>query len=233
LALFPFALIFWILGTEYIQYLILGSPEEQYVVKLSQNPTDYLLLPIISLSYLFVGLTENPNIPLSAWSFIAWIITIAIADFVFSLTHYTAHTHPSIRKLHLVHHEYRKEDLNTMANFYAEVTDSFIMNSTFFTYGILTVLFSQHTIGLKEFLMVGGHTHHKYPTNTLTLSYFFEYELIDMILNQVRMSNYHNEHHNHVEKNYGGFGFFSDEFIKNTCDQIKSLIIPKEEKKIK
>jgi len=62
-------------------------------------------------------------------------------------------------------------------------------------------------------------------------SIFFEYEFIDMIMNAVRLSNYHNEHHNYVEKNYGAFGFVSDEMCIKMYHFCKNLVIPKVERK--
>jgi len=174
MVVYPFIYVFWLLGTEYLQYMILGKPEEKYEIKASNNPTtDFLVLPIVSSVWFLFGITQRPELSFTPWSFVAWVLMMIHADILFGIAHYMSHSVPSIRKLHLVHHEYRKEDLNTMANFYSEIYDTLIMNLTNFTNVILTVYFAQQSVCIKEILHVATSTHHKYVTNTSHLFYFF------------------------------------------------------------
>jgi len=67
-------------------------------------------------------------------------------------------------------------------------------------------------VGFKDFSLSAGFTHHKYPTHQMTLNWFFEFELIDMIMDRVRLSNYHNAHHNLLDQNFSLYGFVPDSF---------------------
>jgi hypothetical protein len=214
----------WVLTNEYLQYLFLGGKDETFVIKFSPNPTDYLLVIIFSLVYIFVGLTLPPNIPITARNFGFWIAMLIMFDFIFGILHYWSHTIPWIRKYHLLHHEYRKEDLNTIANYYADLIDSFLMNVPNIFLGLAHVWFVQNPVGIKEFFNTAVYTHHKYPTNQLTLIYYFEFELIDMVLGGVRMANYHNAHHKLVDQNFSGWGIFNDKMIIDCTKTLSSAL---------
>jgi len=163
----------WLVITEYLQYLFLGEKNETFVVKFSPNPTDYLFTIIVAGTYIFVGLTLPPNLPLSAGTFGFWAVILIIIDFMFGFFHYLTHTVPSLRKLHLLHHEYRKEDLNTLANYYADLIDTLLMNIANIVLSFASVWFVQNPVVIKEIFTTAMHTHHKYPTHQLTFFYFF------------------------------------------------------------
>jgi sterol desaturase/sphingolipid hydroxylase (fatty acid hydroxylase superfamily) len=205
----------WIIITEYFQYFLLGSKDEKFVIKYSRNPTDYLNVPVLGSVYIFVGYILPLNLPINAGTFFFWSIMNVMIDFVFGITHYWTHSIPWLRKLHLRHHEYRREDLNTMANYFAEFTDAFIMNLTNIVLAFLTVLFRQNPVVIKELFTNGVHTHHKYPTHQLTHYYWFEFELIDMMLGRNREANFHNAHHHHTDKFFSFVGLVSDEVFIN------------------
>lgn len=223
LVLYPFVVSFWLISTEYIQYLLLGSPNESYVVKLSSNPTDFLLTPIIAATYILVGLTLPQNLSITPYTFLFFIAMFIFTDWIFGISHYWLHTVPFLRKLHLVHHDYKKEDLNTIANFYADFWDSLLMNITNILFSLATVLFVQNPVVIKEIVYIAFSTHHKYPTNTITCFYFFELEVIDMITSNLRMSNFHNAHHNEVDAFYALFGLFPDTHFVNLSDSLKKV----------
>jgi len=191
LVIFPFLAIFWILCAEYLQYLFLGSKDETYVIKVSKNPTDFLLLPVIVSTYIFVGLFLPSNLAISPWTFIFWIMSVIFIDGSFGIIHYLSHIYPALRKLHMVHHEYRKEDLNSVATFYADILDSFLTNFPNIIFSIMTVWLSVNPIVIKEAILNSLFIHHKYPNNQMTLMYYFEFDLIDMIMNRTRLSYYH------------------------------------------
>jgi len=144
-------------------------------------------------------------------------------DWTSGILHYWLHTVPVLRPLHMVHHEYKREDLNTMANFYADFWDSLIMNITNIAFSIATVVFAQNPVIIKDILYIGASTHHKYPTNTFTCFYYFELEVIDIITGNTRISNYHNAHHNEVDAYYGVYGLFHDDHFINITNSLKKV----------
>jgi len=223
-------LAFLLVITEYIQFRILGAKDEEYVLKFSPNPLDYSLVPVISLAFFFAGILHNPIQSIdSPWTFVSWVIIMLISDFVAGFFHFLEHNHPAILKNHLLHHEYRKADLNTVANFYADIIDSTIMSTTFFMYAIILAIFGPHSVGFKEFSLSAAFTHHKYPTHQMTLNWFFEFELIDMIMNRVRLSNYHNAHHNLVDQNFSVYGFVPDSVYTNLNSYLE--FVPKKDRR--
>jgi len=214
---------FWTVGSEYLQYLYLGEKDETYIIKMSTNPTDFLAVPITGVLFLMVGLTLQipPLTPVT--SFIFWLSMMIFSDFIFGFTHIITHFQPYLRKLHMMHHQYKREHLNCFAVFYSELFDAIIMNIVAFTNSFFTLAFSQNTIALKEWLFMGLHSHHKYPTNQLTLIYFFEFELIDMAMNQLRLANYHNMHHHNVDQNYSIFGLVSDNLLAKLYNYMRNV----------
>jgi sterol desaturase/sphingolipid hydroxylase (fatty acid hydroxylase superfamily) len=224
LAFYPFLVAFWLIITEYIQFRVLGNPNESYVIKISNNPTDFLLTPIIAATYILVGLYLPQNLPITPYTYLFFVAMVIFVDWFFGITHYWLHTVPFLRKLHLVHHEYKKEDLNTMANFYADFWDSLAMNITNVAFSIATVLFVQNPIIIKELIYIAFSTHHKYPTNTFTSFYFFEIEVIDMITSNIRMSDFHNAHHNEVDSYFALFGLFNDNHFVSITNSLKKVL---------
>jgi len=146
-----------------------------------------------------------------------------VSEFTFGILHALAHIHPYLRKQHMVHHEYKREDLNTFAHFYSEFSDSVLMNIPGFTNAILMVLFSTGSVPFKEIVISLNYTHHKYPTHQMNLGYFFEFDVIDMIMDRVRLCNFHNIHHYLADRNYSTYGFVSDEVLFKVLNGIKNL----------
>lgn len=212
----------WQTFNEYLQYSLFKEPDETYVIKISNNLSDFLNLPVFLITnfYIWVFYTEPADM-FTPWSLFYWVAVMLFSEFAFGIIHTLSHTIPSLRKLHMVHHEYRREDLNTFANFYADISDSLLMNIVGFINAIFTVTFSFSSVIFKELAMGLGYTHHKYPTHLMTLGYFFEFEVIDMIMERVRLCNYHNVHHHLLDRNFGTYGFISDEVIFKAIDGIK------------
>jgi len=213
----------WVLTTEYLQYLFLGGKDETFVIKFSPHPTDYILAIIASVIYIFVGLTLPPNLPITARNFGFWVVMLIMFDFIFGLLHYWSHIIPWLRKLHLIHHEYGK-DLNSMANFYADLIDSFLMNIPNIFLAVAHIWFVQNPVVIKEIFINGAYNHHKYPTNQITLIYFFEFELIDMVLGGVRLVNYHKDHHTLVDQNFSLWGIFNDKLFIDCTKTLSSAL---------
>jgi sterol desaturase/sphingolipid hydroxylase (fatty acid hydroxylase superfamily) len=202
--------------------MILGEKDETYVIKLSNNPSDFFLFPIITSAFVLVAFyNPNPHI-FTPVCFLVWALILVTVDFTFGFLHTLCHTHPYLRKLHMVHHEYRREDLNSFATFYSDFTDALFMNTPGMTNAILSVMFSLGPLPLNEMGISLGHTHHKYPNHQMTLCYFFEFDLIDMIMDRVRLSNYHHLHHHLTDQNFGVYGFISDEILLKGNQYIKS-----------
>jgi len=215
-------LSFWQTSNEYLQYLLFREPDESYVIKISNNFSDFLNLPIFMVANFYIWtFYKEPADMLNPWGLVYWVGIMLFSELSFGIAHTLCHTHPYLRKLHMIHHEYRREDLNTFANFYADITDSLLMNIVGFINAILTVVFSMSSLTFKEVGMGLGYTHHKYPTHLMTLGYFFEFEVIDMIMDRVRLCNYHNVHHHLLDRNFGTYGFVSDEVIMKSLNAIK------------
>jgi sterol desaturase/sphingolipid hydroxylase (fatty acid hydroxylase superfamily) len=188
-------------------------------------------MPVIASTYIYVGLTIPSNLAITPLTFIFWITTVLLMDGCFGFIHYLNHITPALRKLHMVHHEYRKEDLNSAANFYADILDSFLMNIPNIMFSILTVWLSVNPIVIKEGVYNALFIHHKYPNNQMTLLYYFEFELIDIIMNRARMNYYHNVHHQQLEKNYSFWGFISDNSIIQLHQYMKRVLYLPHDKK--
>jgi hypothetical protein len=219
----------WILSTEYLQYLLLGRKDETFVIKFSPHLSDYTLAFVLAGTYIFVGYTLPLNIPINSGTFIFWVCMTVTLDFVFGITHYWTHKIPALRKIHLLHHEYRREDLNTIANYFSELSDSFLMNIPNVILSIFTVWFRQNPVVIKDIFTNAMHTHHKYPTHQLTHYYFFEFELIDMVTGRVRQANFHNSHHNVVDQYFSIVGIISDEVIVY-CNNVLVKLLPRSNK---
>jgi len=221
--LYPYLVVIWITAAEYLQYILLGDKNETFVIKLSKNPSDFFLFPIVTSSHLCVAIfnpyTSEIFTPVCIFY---WVLLMLASDLSFGFLHILCHTHPYLRKLHMVHHEYRREDLNSFATFYSDFTDALFMNVPGMVSAILTIMFSVGTLPFKELGLSMGYLHHKYPTYQLTVGYFFEFELIDMIMNRVRLSNFHNLHHNLLDQNFSIFGFLSDEAIFKVNQFVKN-----------
>jgi len=203
--------------------MLTRDDNETYVIKLSNNPYDFLLFPLaISSNVVMAIFYENTTEIMTPEIIFLLVLIMMGTDLIFGCLHHFCHNNPYMRKLHMVHHEYRKEDLNTFANFYSEFTDALIMTISGWYDIILIFMLSMGTLPFKEVMMVVGQSHHKYANHHMSLYYFFEFELIDMIMDRVRFSSFHNEHHTHLDKNFGIYGVISDEVVIKVNQYIKN-----------
>jgi sterol desaturase/sphingolipid hydroxylase (fatty acid hydroxylase superfamily) len=223
IAIYPYVLAVWSTGTEFLQYMILGDQDEPYVIKLSNNPSDFLLFPIITTAYLsipyFYQYTSEILTPVCIF---LWVLYMITGDLAFGLLHKLCHTHPYLRKLHMVHHEYRREDLNTFANFYSDFIDALFMNVPGMITALQTIMFSTGTMPLKEITVSLTFVHHKYSNHHMMLGYLFEWDLIDMIMDRVRVSDFHHLHHTLLDQNFSALGFISDEVLIKVYQYLKN-----------
>eukprot|EP00759_Apiculatamorpha_spiralis_P040115 PhF_6_TR38749/c0_g1_i1/m.58015 len=217
--LFPLVNGTWMILVEYTQYLLFAGPTEKYVVKMGSHWYDYTLIPIASATFFFYGSMTDMGQQLAdsdgnqAATFLWFLPSMLVIDIVFGVTHYVTHKIPSLWKLHAVHHQYKREDLNSFGNFYAEVSDSFLMNAPFLISLIITGLCKQSYFANMELIYVAALTHNKYTDNQMNLMVFWEWDLIDMVLGEIRVAGFHNAHHQFLDKNFGAFGIADDDTV--------------------
>lgn len=216
--------------TEGIQYRIVREPAERYLVKLSANPFDYLLAPIVAVIFAlcgpFIAFDRFREGGYQASSFLWFLFILIQADFFFGTLHVLHHKIPSLWAKHAMHHQYRREDLNCVANFYAELTDAFTMAfGAFFMGNFFTALAGQSFLSMWDMGRCLTLTHHRYAKQHITLFMFWEFDAIDMLLGRPRLANFHGAHHNVFTSNFSSFGLLSDEFVTRAV--VGTGLIPK------
>lgn len=111
------------------------------------------------------------------------------------------------------------------ANFYAEFTDSLLMNAGFLAPCLLVCWLGRFNVVLLELVLVGGSTHLRY-TNNMSMMYFFEWDLLDLIFAKPRLVTYHAHHHDTVKEHFSVFNMVSDETIRNIFHWLSSKADP-------
>lgn len=227
---FIMVLVVYNIAAEYVQYLITRNPEDTYEVKLSKSPMDYLLAPTVAL----VFAVSAPWLNFDKFRFgehqhssFAWFVFLLLqADVFFGVFHVMHHKIPSLWVKHAIHHQYRREDLNSLANFYAELGDSFSMAfGIFFMGNVLSAVGDQSFLSMFDLAMAAAFTHHKYTNEHMTLSMFWEFDAIDICLDKPRISCYHNAHHHSYLSKFSLFGLVSDDVL--TTLTVSLGLVPK------
>jgi len=210
---FPLVVSLVFVGTEYLTYLLIRKPQDSYKIQKSDNPMDFLLTVVLALNFLTLGLSLNFEKFPTKTTFPFFLLCLGVADILFGYFHVATHKNPALWPKHQVHHQYKREDLNTFANFYADLLDGFLMNISLFAVTFLTLYFDQSSVVLNDMLYVAFFAHHKYPSGQYNMMWFFEYDVIDILFGKPRISSFHAEHHQALDRSYCNTGFISDQFI--------------------
>lgn len=215
-------------------------PEGTYLIKIRKQIEDFFLLPSAVLLFYYASTSIDFEYEPTPFTFTSLIIWMLSADFFFGIGHFLTHRVEYLWKnYHKVHHEYKLENINSFANFYANPLDSFMMLSTL----ILPLLCFQYVFGIKivYFMCIDGfhaavHTHNKYANNHITSHFFFEYDLIDQTIGKYfdsrQMSEWHLKHHQKVSKNYTLYGSVGESVVKYFGEIIISIFNLSKELKI-
>jgi sterol desaturase/sphingolipid hydroxylase (fatty acid hydroxylase superfamily) len=237
--LYPFAQAFTVLGLEYLTFMVLDARSEDpakraFVAKVSQNPLDYMLMSLVSLVNYCVGLSITDfDLPITGLHVAGLGLSILQGDLSFGILHYLSHKVPRFWASHKVHHEYKKQDLNTLANFYSDLPDGISMNCGLIGAGILAHAFGGpfgHQIVHMEYLFPALYTHSKYPTTFCNYIYFYELDVLSMVFREQRTAEYHHHHHQDSSAHFSVYGVWPDWLIKKMVDPFLSSSLKKEKK---
>jgi len=216
---FAVSLVTW----EFIQYRFVEQSRGTYVVHLSENWTDYSLIPFFIASFVLAGLKTSVARPVVATDFLWYLFLIAFGDAIFGSFHIWSHKNLYLWKKHMIHHRYKGEDLSTFANFYAELLDGILMNGAVLAICIANCMVGGPPVIVSDILFTGLFTHHKYPDLQAHSFWFFEFDILDMIFKRSRLSMYHGIHHNEIDKKFGAFGLVPDRFFQTFYHVTSSL----------
>mmetsp|Transcript_14444 Transcript_14444/g.36488 ORF Transcript_14444/g.36488 Transcript_14444/m.36488 type:complete len:353 (+) Transcript_14444:58-1116(+) len=210
--MFPIVIVFMKLVLEGLRFLAFDFGRGvSYVVKMSWNPLDHVLVFVVAGSFEITGLLSDFGAQLSYWDYPLFVVQILAFDLVFGVAHYYSHRVPALWEFHKQHHEYRREDLNIFANFFAHIYDSIIMNIGFVSSAFLAVTAggTSHYF-MADLAFAGLGTHQKYVEETMQLCYYFEYDVLDLLFGTRRVSSFHNRHHHCCGGFYSAFGSLPD-----------------------
>lgn len=232
--LFPFIQALPLLAIELLTHYVLDHKSDsttvdsdseanpKFTVKMSKNPLDYFLMVVTSLSNHWVGMTiVEFGLPITGYNLLAIAVAVVAGDITFGVFHYLSHNIVSLWKLHQTHHQYKKEELNTLANFYSEFIDGVMMNTAILAVGLTMRVFGgsfSHEIVAIEYFFPALYSHSKYPTTFSTSIWFYELDLFDLVLGSQRPSEFHHHHHNDSNVNFSVYGIVSDNVIKTLVD---------------
>eukprot|EP00954_Amorphochlora_amoebiformis_P027987 1389288-Amorphochlora_amoeboformis.AAC.2 len=153
---------------EVVQYALFDAKTSNYVVKMPTSPLDYLLTFVISGTFHWLSMRITFAPFLTAYSFPVFASSLYMFDVAFGALHAYSHCIPWMLKKHMVHHQYRKKDLNAFANFYADIIDSFIMNiGVFVVAAYLAVMRGEH-VEMAEITYAAMHSHLRYATSQVS-----------------------------------------------------------------
>ena len=216
--LFVFIVAVFHVATEFVEFHIVRKSDERYKVQISKNPLDFLSIPAIALTYVWsssvLDFDKYREGFALQWSFLWFIFLVFQADFFFGIFHVMYHKVRLLAIKHTVHHQYQREDLNSFANFYAELTDALSMAfGIFFMGNFLTACFGQSFLTIYELTTLSALTHHRYTRQHMGLFTFWEFDALDMLFKKPRLSCYHNKHHESARSNYSAFGLTPDSIL--------------------
>lgn len=220
-----------------ILFLIIESlefylfPEGSYLIKVRNGIGDFCLLPCAMLLLYYASTIMDFNYEPSPYTFGWFFLWMIFSDIFFGMCHVLMHKIEYLWKTsHSIHHEYKLENVNCFANFYADTLDSFVMMGAL----IIPLLCFQMITGINllYFIYVDGYsaavnTHNKYVSNHITIPFFFEYDLLDQTFSKIfgikQASEWHHHHHLKTSSNYTAFGFIDEKVIIFFADSIISL----------
>jgi len=200
---------------EYTRYKFFeDTTKVDYVVHISEKISDYTLQPMVALNFALIGYSTTAFHPPRAVHFLGYLLMFLVMDIFFGTTHIISHKNHWLWKKHLIHHKYKREDLDTFANFYAELLDGALMNlAVIILPGIVTLYFHLPPFFMCDLLMSALYTHHKYPDKQAHALWFWEWDVIDIILGRSRISTFHRHHHNFPNEHWSAFGIISNDKV--------------------
>ena len=213
---FPLLASVFFITLELLQYRILHN-DGSYEILIRGGFEGNLLAPVACGSFYVVSRGvdfENSGMD-KANSFLVFLLLSILTDLIFGCTHYLTHDIPSLWQRHVIHHKCRKEKLNAFAGFYSDFLDSVIMNiSAIVTAVVLVICFGRYHVSYMDVVYAAGTSHLRYGEDQMNLMFFFEWDLIDMLLKKNRIGSYHAQHHHDSNINYSLYGIVSDGLIK-------------------
>eukprot|EP00658_Telonema_sp_P-2_P066785 TRINITY_DN5574_c0_g2_i1.p1 TRINITY_DN5574_c0_g2~~TRINITY_DN5574_c0_g2_i1.p1 ORF type:complete len:316 (-),score=45.80 TRINITY_DN5574_c0_g2_i1:13-960(-) len=166
---------------EYAHYRILNfrnpGSEGSFVVKLGGGLQDQLLTPIVATWFYFLGtLWLDFDRPITSSSFLVYVAAVYASDLVFGSLHFLTHCWPWLWKKHAIHHQYKRQDLNSFANFYTEFLDGLLMNCSMMAIGGVVALTGDCSYIMSDLLFTAALSHLSLihisePTRLLSISY--------------------------------------------------------------
>lgn len=229
-SLFLLCTVIYMLIQESIEFYLF--PEGSYLIKVRNGIGDFCLLPCAMLLLHFASTIMKFEYEPTALTFGWFIVWMLLSDIFFGLGHVMMHKVEYLWKnSHSIHHEYKLENVNCFANFYADTLDSFVMMGAL----ILPPLGFQYLTGINllYFIFVDGYfsavnTHNKYVSNHITAPFFFEYDLFDQTFGKVFginvVSEWHHHHHLKTSKNYSAYGLFAESLVMKFADSLIWLL---------
>lgn len=228
----PMAILELVLG-----YNVLKLTEEPFVVKPIRwvDPAAFFGLGMIMFTLLGLTTTAHDNdgdsnidstptqqqqaatMPLHQ-DFVAFICLLLWTDLQFGVSHYISHRIPRLWTKHKIHHEYGRGTLNGWSNFHGEALDNIQMNGVLLLPILVFAGYGQLHPSLRPFtdwLYLIPFTHLRFQSLLCNLMSFFEWDLVDMLLQTNRLGSYHRIHHETVSRNFSIFGIWSDSVCKS------------------
>lgn len=150
--------------------------------------------------------------------FAAFICLLLWTDLQFGVTHYLSHRIPWLWIKHKIHHEYGRGTLNGWSNLHGEALDNIQMNGVLILPILLFAGYGQLHPSLRPFtdwLYLIPFTHMRFQSMLVNMMSFFEFDLLDMMLQTNRLGSYHSVHHETVSRNYSIFGIWPDHVCKS------------------
>lgn len=205
---------FIFIGCELVQYAMMDYGTDSYVVKLSKNPLDYSLPIAIAVGYLYLGLVTDAYARPTWYSFPNYMLVLFTMDIVFGVCHWYSHHVPWLYKRHMIHHQYKRSDLNLIATFWSEWIDSWTMQLGYFA-GVITAVITggDARCASMDLGIATVTSHGKYSSHQMNTIWCWEYDALDLLFNMKRLSAYHNYHHYDLQRNLGSLGFIKDEWL--------------------
>lgn len=208
-------------------------PEGTYLNISRDDFLSKLMLPTTILAYAVVYMfidVDLYNYKFTEYTFIFHLVNMIIHDFVFGVYHALLHKVDHLWLIHKIHHEYKLDNVNMNASYYADYFDSLGM-VILDAWPILIVNF--FGISIPSFLIFDYistiiNSHNKYIYNHVNQFYFFEYSLFDLTIghryNHTQSSAFHVEHHSKLLSHYSPNGVVPDSWISAIADVFAKMI---------
>ena len=160
---------------------------------------DFMLAVVLSTTFYWLGTNLDFDRPPDITTFPSFIAVLILSDLAFGILHYYSHTVPYLYKKHMVHHQYKRKNLNGMhqykrknlngmASFHAEFLDSCIMNAgAWLSAAFLGLAVGYNHVAYMDFLYAAALSHVRYSQRQMNLMFFFEFDLFDLVFAKERL----------------------------------------------